>query len=106
MNQVVVGTSMNQEKPKRVSQVFYNGRWVDKEYFRAFVYSTTEQKLAQSYKEYEELIATGLWFDNRDLAHKVKKAEIEASLEEKVSPTEIYDFKKVKARKPKNGANS
>jgi hypothetical protein len=99
MNQVVVGTAMNQEKPKRVKQVFYNGRWVDKEFFRAFVYSTTEQKLAQSYKEYEDLIATGLWFDNRTMAIDAKKlAE---------SPkAEILELKQPKARKPKNGANS
>jgi hypothetical protein len=112
MNQVVVGTSMNQEKPKRVKQVFYNGRWVDKEFFRAFVYSATEQKLAESYKQYEALIGTGLWFDNRELANEAKKTKIEdapievPAPEEKVSPAEVYDFKKSKARKPKNGANS
>lgn len=99
MNQIAIGVAMNQEKPKRVSQVFYNGRWVDKEFFRAFVYNTTEQKLAQSYKEYEALIATGLWFDNKTMAAEAKKLS--------ESPrAEILELKQPKARKPKNGANS
>ena len=88
---------MNQEKPKQGTQVCYNGRWVDKEFFRAFVYSTTEQKLAESYKQYEDLISSGLWFDSKDKA-------IEA---QKVVPTgEVLELKKHKARKPKHGADS
>lgn len=106
MNQVVVGAHMNQEKPKRVKQVFYNGRWVDKEFFRAFVYNETEQKLAQTYKEYELLIATGTWFDNRELAIEAKKVKLEIPVEEDMNSSEVFDFKKLKARKPKNGANS
>ena len=99
MNHVVAGVAMNQEKKQASPQVNYNGRWVDKEHFRAFVYSTTEQKVANSYKEYEELIASGLWFDNRALAMEAKRiAE---------SPkAEVMEFKQPKARKPKNGADS
>ncbi len=90
---------MNQEKPKASPQVFYAGRWVDKEHFRAFVYSCTDQKLANSYKEYEDLIASGLWFDSRTLAMDAKKlAE---------SPkAEVVQLKQSKARKPKDGADS
>lgn len=99
MNQVVVGTHMNQEKHKNKPQVFYNDKWVDKEHFRAFVYRENEQKLAKSYKEFEDLIASGLWFDSKDksiVAVKKRLDQIDA---------EIIDLKK-KARKPKNGANS
>jgi len=101
---------MDQEKPKRVSQAYYNGRWVDKEFFRTFVYNGTEQRLAKTYKEYEELIGTGLWFDSRELANKVKSIKLEEVTKENYTPqvpsSEIYDFKKVKARKPKHGTNS
>ena len=47
-------------------QVLYQGRWVNRENFRAFVYNQTEKKLANSYKEYGELIETGLWFSTKD----------------------------------------
>lgn len=78
---------MNQEKPKKVCQVFYNNRWVDKNNFRAFVYNGSEQKLAESYKEYEDLIASGLWFSKKD-------------------QTIVNQPKVSKARKPKDGADS
>lgn len=97
---------MNQEKPKTVTQVFYNGRWVDKEFFRVFVYNSTEQKLAESYKEYESLIATGIWFDSKDLANEHKKIKLEEAPQGNLSETEVIDIKKIKARTPKNGSNS
>jgi hypothetical protein len=99
MNEVVAGSAMNQEKPKRLSQVFYNGRWVDKDFFMAFVYSIDNQKLANNHKEYESLIATGLWFDNRALAIDAKKV-----LEQPIA--EVLELKQPKARKPKDGADS
>ena len=45
-------------------QFIYCNRWVDKKHFRAYVYSKDAKKIANSYDEYLELIATGLWFDN------------------------------------------
>lgn len=99
MNQVVVGTHMNQEKHKNKPQVFYNDKWVDKEHFRAFVYREDEQKLAKSYKEFEDMIASGLWFATKDKSIEVIKNRLEQI------DAEIIDLKK-KARKPKNGANS
>ena len=54
---------MNQEK--RISaagQVLYNDKWVDKKHFRAFVYNTKEQKLANTYEEFERMISSGIWF--------------------------------------------
>ncbi len=44
-------------------QFQYLGRWVDKDTFRAYVYDKKEnEKLANSYNEFEELISSGLWF--------------------------------------------
>ena len=98
MNQVVAGVHMNQEKYKNKPQVFYNDKWVDKDHFRAFVYSTDKQKLANSYKEYEDLIASGLWFDS------LAKA-VEAKFIAESPKAEVMEFKQPKARKPKDGAN-
>ena len=47
------------------NQVMYLGRWVNKNTFRAFVYSETEEKLANSYDDFEKLIATGVWYPER-----------------------------------------
>jgi hypothetical protein len=56
-------------------QVLYCGRWVDKKIFRAFVYDDKgSQKLANSYPEFESLIASGLWTVSKpDLSLKVGK---------------------------------
>lgn len=87
---------MNQEKNKVKPQVFYNERWVDRDNFTAFVYKDAEQRLAKTYKEYEELIATGLWFDTKAKATNAKQTP----------QAEVIELKKPKARKPTNGANS
>lgn len=48
---------------KNLDDIMYLGRWVSKQGFRTFVYDENGmQKLANSYPEYEEMIATGLWF--------------------------------------------
>lgn len=53
---------MNQQKKKtQEPQVLYLGRWINKSTFRAFVYNEDGEKLANSYAEYESLIASGLW---------------------------------------------
>lgn len=52
--------------PAKLEQVMYNGRFVDKAHFRAFVYNETGQKLANSYDEYEELITSGVWFSEKN----------------------------------------
>lgn len=99
MNQVVAGVHMNQEKPQNKPQVFYNDKWVDKEHFTAFVYRENEQKLAKTYKEFEDLIASGLWFDSKDKSIEVVKKRLDQI------DSEIIELKTAKARKPKNGAN-
>lgn len=79
---------MNQSLDSKVPQVFYQGRWVNRDHFRVFVYNATTQKLANSYKEYSDLIESGLWFSSKD--------EIEPK-----QPVSIRQ-----GRKAKNGANS
>jgi len=57
---------MDQSSKKAVNKtedVMYLGRWVPKQGFRTFVYDKNgDQKLANTYSEYESMIATGLWF--------------------------------------------
>jgi hypothetical protein len=78
-------------KKKIISdQVFYKDRWVDRKTFRAYVYNEKDKKLANSYKEYETLIASGLWFSNKEKIPKIENVD---------SP------KIVKIRKSKHGAN-
>ncbi len=62
------------EKNMNESQVQYLGRWVDKNKFRVFVYSEmNEEKLANSYEEFQDLIDSGLWYETRELASKDRK---------------------------------
>lgn len=56
-------------------QFMYNGRLVDKEHFRAFVYSIDEQRLAKSYDEYVRHIQTGVWFDSPEKVIAPKKGK-------------------------------
>jgi hypothetical protein len=70
------------------NQVLYQGRWVNKDNFRAFVYNAESQKLANSYDEYKDLIESGLWFTSKEIK-EVKQ------------PTNIR-----KVRKAKDGADS
>lgn len=48
-----------------MSQVEYLGRWVDKDSFRTFVYNQEDQLLVKSWEEYQEVIASGLWFSSK-----------------------------------------
>ena len=80
---------MNQQIPNSsMPQVLYQGRWVNRDKFRAFVYNASTKKLANSYEEYSHLIESGLWF----------------STKEEVEPKEPINIRQ--GRKAKNGANS
>jgi hypothetical protein len=47
--------------------VIYNGRTVPTEGFRVFIYGYDgQQKLVNSWKEYQSHIETGLWFPTKD----------------------------------------
>lgn len=78
---------MNQSKKNNIAQVFYCGRWVNRNNFRVFVYNESGQKLANTYEEYLKLIESGLWFSSKDF----KKTE-----EEKINSIAK------RGRKPKN----
>lgn len=55
-------------------QFQYLGRWVDKGTFRAFVYDENgEQKLANTYDEFETLTTSGIWFESKLIASKDRK---------------------------------
>lgn len=43
-------------------QVLYQGRWVPRKYFRAFVYNSMGQKLCESYDEFQKDISSGIWW--------------------------------------------
>lgn len=81
---------MNQLKNSDIPQVLYQGRWVNREHFRVFVYNGEGQKLANSYDEYMNLISSGLWWNTK----------------EEVDPKEPIQFKSVASKKAKHGANS
>ena len=77
----------NQRKTEQ-GQFQYLGRWVDKDQFRAYLYNDKdEQKLANSYQEFETLTTSGLWFDKKP---------------EKQDKPEKCDIPDSKERKPKN----
>lgn len=61
-------------KNRQEGQFQYLGRWVNKEHFRAFVYDEKgEQKLANSYKEFESLTSSGIWFESKPEASQKRK---------------------------------
>lgn len=57
---------MKQNISNASEQIFYLGRWVDRKYFRAFVYNKDGEKLANSAEEFESLINSGIWFDSKE----------------------------------------
>ena len=69
---------MNQTKNDVSEQVEYLGTWIEKKYFRAWVYSATDQKLAKTWDQFNELIKSGLWFATKEetLAKEKEKAPI------------------------------
>ncbi len=57
-------------------QVLYLGRWVSREHFRAFVYNSSGEKMANSYQEFSDLISSGVWFaEKQDIPKKDEENE-------------------------------
>lgn len=53
--------------------VMYNGRAVPRNGFRAFVFDINlNKRLVNSYDEYEDLVSSGIWFSNKEIAEKIK----------------------------------
>ena len=69
MNQV------NKNVPK-VEQFQYQGRWVDKQNFRAFVYDLNgNEKIANSYQDFMDLTSTGIWYESKPEASPQKRKQ-------------------------------
>jgi hypothetical protein len=61
-------------KPSILGQFQYQGRWVNKDQFRAFVYDKKgKEKLANSYAEFIALTNSGIWFEDRQKASNARK---------------------------------
>jgi hypothetical protein len=61
-------------------QVQYLGRWFDKKHFRTFVYDESgKQTLAENYKQYQDLISSGIWFDVKPDASPPKRKQKDGS---------------------------
>lgn len=66
-------------KQKSLETVLYQGRYVPKNAFRAFVYNSKGQMLAQNYQHYQMLIDSKEWFSTKaeiPKPEKVKKHDI------------------------------
>ena len=62
------------KKNPNEGQFQYLGRWVNKEHFRAFVYNEKgEEKLANSYNEFQSLTTSGIWFASKSDASQGKR---------------------------------
>ncbi len=66
------------KKNKSSQQVEYQGRWIDSDHFRVFVYGKESQKIVNSYKEYQEALATGLWFSRKEDIPILKPKKVRA----------------------------
>jgi hypothetical protein len=63
-------------KDPHSGQFQYLGRWVDKDTFRAWVYDKNgEEKLADSYDEFQGLTSSGIWFARKPEIQKVASKE-------------------------------
>jgi hypothetical protein len=64
----------------------YMGKVVSKNNFRAYVYSPDgSQKLVESWDEYEECIASGVWFSTKEQAQERIKSEEPKKQEQKTN---------------------
>lgn len=82
------------------NQVLYLNRWVDKDHFRAYVYNETGKKLANTYEEFECLIASGLW-----AVEKSKVDELSANEPENYKGLQgVTDLQKLISKRLKNKA--
>lgn len=88
--------------PSIPTQFEYLGRWHDTKHFRAFVYSVSDQKLANNYQEFIDLVGSGLWFPTKEEAQKaVLKIEDSTPLEVEQKIEEIVPVVKPKVQKDK-----
>jgi hypothetical protein len=104
------GNKKKGEKDYVPEQVFYMGRWVNKDFFRAFIYDVNgAQKICNTYDDFELALGTGIWFESieaanksietpkniKDLAGSDKKEDIQAA-EELILGEKIQGSKNVR----------
>lgn len=87
-------------------QVPYLDRWVQRDHFCAFVYNGSEQRLAKSYDEFTNLIASGLWFDRPDHADRVILKVANSTPLESPAPVEEVKVKKSGSKNQFKAASS
>ena len=94
---------LNRKEPK-TQQVLYLDKWCDRKSFRAFVYDVNlNQKLAESYDEYEDLVASGIWFSTKELAKNVVVLEHEPQNSENIdAPVSVFSEKTIARVQSKN----
>ena len=74
--------------------VIYNGQQVFKKHFRAFLYHPNGQRrVANSWQDFSDSIASGVWFDD---ISKIPKVEEEKEIEEDNKITLEFKPKKSK----------
>lgn len=83
---------MDQSKKfkKEIVQVPYMGRWVPKDHFRVWVYNEKEERLANSWDEFQKLIGSGLWYESKE------------AVENAISLNLAKDFAEKQQKEPEN----
>lgn len=62
------------KEKKTRGRVFYNDRYIDPQNFRAYVYSPEGKRhLAESWAEFEDKMASGLWFKSVHESVEIKE---------------------------------
>ncbi len=98
---------MDQTKTVKTGQVPYLDRWVDREHFCAFAYNETEQRLAKTYDEFSNLLATGLWFDSREHAlEAIAKVSNSTPLAQEEIPIDEIKVRRDKTKNQFKAVNS
>lgn len=85
--------------------VMYQGRTVPMKGFRAFIYGANGiTKLINSWEEFEQHMALGIWFSNEEAvieASPIKEEEVETKKIEANIEENIVELKKTKKQKSK-----
>ena len=80
--------------PEKVEYIKYRGMPFPKKHFRTTVYGANKaRKVANSWEEYQDLVATGLWFDDK---RKVEEMTAANEKKEEIAAEDKKDAKKGK----------
>lgn len=82
--------------------VVYDNRTIQKEGFRAFIYSTNNiSKLVNSWEEFERHMESGVWFTNKEDIEAIKNIEVKESVSDESVIEQKYDSRKSRRTKSK-----